>query len=294
MNRTIRRWLAVSFRCTLAMCILATAGALSASTLTINSSQSYLNFDLDLISLEELTVIGPLIGQGEVPQGALPFGNGTRIPGYSNGLSAQPTGTLDVTPGGFRINATSNVGLLNSGSWQPGTPIGNSFGAAPIPGELGAYLVGTLIGPDPDLFIIGRVYDTLFKMATSNLALGPNGVFDDPLGVLTLADGYIDLSAVNPLSGLWNSSNAISVGGPVSGVFDLSGTYLHGQLSLWLNGSVIIDLSALFEGLPIGLNMAVNGHILTERVPEPGSCALFVAGSGAMLAAMKLRRRRRG
>jgi hypothetical protein len=293
MSRRIPKFILAATRNLLALYLSLAAYQVSASTLTIDSSQSHLDFQIDMINTDDFTVIGPLVAQGDVPQGSLPFGNGMRTPGYSTGLSAQPTGTIDITTNAFSITNATSIHLLNSGSWQPGTPGGGTFGAAPIPGELGAYLEGTLIGPDPDLFIIGRVYGALFNMATSTLALGPNGTFDDSNAVATLADGRIDLSAINPLTGLYNSSNLISVNGPKSGVFDLSGTYEHGQLSLWLDGSVVVSLSYLFQGLPVGLNMSVTGHILTSQVPEPTSSTLLIAGVATAIGIPALRFRRR-
>ena len=64
-----------------------------------------------------------------------------------------------------------------------------------------------------------------------------------------------------------------------TGAFDLSGTYLDGQLSLLVSGSLTADATALFLGLPIGILITVNGNIVTTPVPEPGSVTLIIVGA---------------
>jgi hypothetical protein len=261
----------------LAAILVGSQSVSAADTLTIDSSLSTLNFQFSLVGLEDDTVIGTFVGQGDVPQGTLSSGDGMRFPGFSNGLSAQATGTINVTPGAFTIDGGSNVGLLDSGLWQPGAPSGSSFTAPPIAGQLGAYLVTTLgAGPGPDTFIPARVNNALLNFVSSGaLRLGPGGAFSDPLGVAGLTSGDIALSAINPLSGLYNATSFIP---PTNGNFDLSGTYLNGQLSMEVTGSLTVDATDLFLGLPIGIQISVTGNIVTTPVPEPASGTLVISG----------------
>ncbi|HEY1598836.1 MAG TPA: hypothetical protein VGG64_04495 [Pirellulales bacterium] len=261
----------------LAAILLGSQSVSAADTLTIDSNLSMLNFQFSLVGLDDGTVLGTFVGQGDVPQGTLSSGNGMRFPGFSNGLSAQATGTIDITPGAFSIDGGSNVGLLDSGLWQPGSPSGSSFTAAPIAGQLGGYLVTTLgAGPAPDTFIPARINNALFNFVSSDaLPLGPGGAFSDPLGVAGLTAGDIALSAINPLSGLYNASSFIP---PTNGSVDLSGTYLNGQLSMAVAGSLTVDATDLFLGLPIGIQISLTGNIVTTPVPEPASETLFISG----------------
>jgi hypothetical protein len=251
----------------------------SAATLTIDSSLSSLQFGFSLVSLVNGDVIGTFVGQGDVPQGTLPSGDGTRFPGFSNGLAAQPTGSINVTPGGFSIDGGSKIGLLDSGIWQPGVKSLSGFLPAPVSAELGAYLQTSLEGDAPDTFVSASVTAAFFNLVSSGpLTLGPGGTFDDPLGLGSLVSGNLAFSAINPLTsgGVLNALSAIP---PATGAFDLSGTYLDGQLSLLVSGSLTADATALFLGLPIGILITVNGNIVTTPVPEPTSVTLIIIGA---------------
>jgi hypothetical protein len=291
-----RRFVRVSLGAFAALVFVLLCGRNSAAdTLTIDSSVSSLTFGFSLVSLEDGTVIGTFVGQGDIPQGSLPTGNGNRFPGFSNGLSAQATGTIDVTPGAFSIDGGLNVGLLNSGSWQPGTPFGAGFLAAPIPAQIGGYLETALLGgASPDTFVSARINSGLLDMVSSGpLTLGPGGTFDDPLGTASLVTGLLAFSAINPLTagGVLNASESLPF---TSGVFDLSGTFLNGQLSMLISGSLTVDATDLFLGLPIGIKITADGNIVTTPVPEPTSIVLLIIGAASTLlfAAVRIVRQR--
>jgi hypothetical protein len=112
-------------------------------------------------------------------------------------------------------------------------------------------------------------------VSSDALPLGPGGAFSDPLGVAGLTAGDIAFSAINPLSGLYNASSFIP---PTNGSVDLSGTYLNGQLSMAVAGSLTVDATDLFLGLPIGIQISLTGNIVTTPVPEPASETLFISG----------------
>ena len=86
MNPTSKQLLLTTLRGALVLSLLFGARAASADTLTIDSSQSTLHFGFQLVSLSDGSVIGTFVGQGDVPQGSMPLGNGMRTPGFSNGL----------------------------------------------------------------------------------------------------------------------------------------------------------------------------------------------------------------
>ncbi|HEY2841103.1 MAG TPA: hypothetical protein VGJ26_18250, partial [Pirellulales bacterium] len=126
-----------------------------------------------------------------------------------------------------------------------------------------------------------RVTNALFNFVSSGpLTLGPGGTFDDPLGAAGLTTGDLAFSAINPLSGLFNSASFIP---PTSGSFDISGSYLNGQLSMAVSGSLTVDATDLFLGLPIGIQITANGNIVTTPVPEPASRILLLAGAASCL-----------
>ncbi|HEY2839460.1 MAG TPA: PEP-CTERM sorting domain-containing protein [Pirellulales bacterium] len=282
MNATVKKSLFVIFRCALALFLLLTARGASALTLTIDSSQSSLQFGFSLVSMDTGDLIGAFVGQGDVPQGTMKAGNGLRYPGYSNGLAAQLTGTINVTPGGFSITGGSNVHLLNSGSWQPGVPIGLSrptFQPDPVPSELGAYLATSLLQNGAlDTFIAARTYNDLLDFASSGpLTLGPGGAFDDPEALATIVSGNVALSAYNPLTTLYTANSNLTTH-PDSGAFDMTGSFFQGQLKFETAATVLLDETDLFDGLPVGLLITVNGSVVTQQVPEPSSMWLLMAG----------------
>jgi hypothetical protein len=279
MIRVLRPLLCGLFCCTL----LFAASAAKADTLTVDSDLSVLSFGIDIgFYLEEgnpdsFYAVFSAIGQGGVPvgPGKLP---GPVTPGFSNGLSAQAAGTIDVTPGNFSIDAAS-VTLLNSGTWQPGTdidpnPNDYSFDHVAIPAQLGAFIEGWLFAdPEtdpPDINATAIVNGLFLGLLTGNVPLGLGGLFNDPNGSISL-----DAASIGVESNLGSFGANITT--PVSQVIGISGTYDNGVLTLPVDA--YFDQEVPTDLLTLIARISVNGQIVAAQpIPEPSSLALLGLG----------------
>lgn len=247
----------------------------SADTLTVDSAQSVLNLTVDIGFLEDendpntFISVFSAVGQGGIPVAPTKL-QGPVIPGFSNGLSAQAAGTIDVTPGNFSIDLGA-VTLLDSGSWQPGP--GDFPDRVPVPADLGAFMEGNLFNsaPEPpDVWVNAYLDNVLFGMLTGNLVLGGGGSFSDPAGVLSLNGGFI-----NALSNLGAFDSTIT--DPVAATTSIDGTYTGGVLTV--NVDTFFDQQIPTDLITLTARIGVNGQIVASAiVPEPSSFALLGLG----------------
>lgn len=259
----------------------------SADTLTVQSDLSVLNFGIEIgfYTVEnDPSSFFPLvaaIGQGGVPVTGTPLLPGSKLPGpvtpgFSNGLSAQAAGTIQVTPGAFSIDGAA-VTLLDSGSWQPGTdtnPDNAAWDFVAVPADLGAFLEGYLLAgpPDPfDVVAVAAVDGLVLSLLTGTVALDGFGAFIDPAATLALESAQLNVAA-----NLGNFSE--SVDSPVAQVLPLSGTFVDGVLTIPV--ATLFDILIPTDLLPLVGRISVSGQIVA--LPEPSSFALLGLGFAAM------------
>jgi len=259
----------------------------SADTLTVQSDLSVLTFGIDIgFYLEEnnpesFFPIVSAVGQGGVPVTGTPMLPGSKLPGpvtpgFSNGLSAQAAGTIEVTPSGFSIDGAA-ITLLDSGLWQPGTdqdPNNADWDFVPVAADLGAFLEGYLLASDPDPFdvvAVAAVNNLVLSLLTGTVALDGFGLFVDPAGSLTLEAADLAVAA-----NLGNFSETVA--DPISQGLPLSGSFVDGVLTLPV--SSFFDILIPTDIAELVGRISVSGQIVA--LPEPSSFALLGLGFAAM------------
>ncbi|MBL9124037.1 MAG: PEP-CTERM sorting domain-containing protein [Planctomycetaceae bacterium] len=259
----------------------------SADTLTVQSDLSVLTFGIEIgFYLEENNPESffPLlvaVGQGGVPVTGTPILPGSKLPGpvtpgFSNGLSAQAAGTIQVTPSGFSIDGAA-ITLLDSGLWQPGTdqnPDNADWDFVAVSADLGAFLEGYFLAtePDPyDLVAVASVDGLVLSLLTGNLTLDGFGAFLDPAATLALESAQLAVAA-----NLGNFAESVDTAIPET--LALSGTFVDGVLTIPVSSFFDIEIPTDFVNL-IG-RISVSGQIVA--LPEPSSFALLGLGFAAM------------
>ena len=268
--------------------LLSLVGTATAAGLIVDTSQSVMSVDISLggyfltdptdpgASIELPGTPGALYypltfadGQGDFADGTLPLGDGTRVPGFSNGLSAQVGGSLQADVGGGTLGGGSSLNLLDSGSWQPG----NGVPGAPSPANLGIFFDPT----DPansllPVTIVAALSNAVFDITSANFLSDPNAVLTLSTAQLTGNVAEFGLAFDIPV-------------GPISSVMPLNGTLVGDQLTLPIDTIVEISLEG---SLPIPLVVAIEITGQVVAIPEPGSIALMgMAGVGLCVVALR-------
>jgi|GEM_PF-6788670 len=277
-----------------AVCLSFAAPNAQATTLTIDSSLSSLNVGIDLYSIDDPQ--NPAYITSAVPQGPvsplLPAGNGVAVPGslLENGMFAFAGGTIDITDGGVNISIdASSINLLNSGLWQPGAAPANPLDG-PVSAELGAFIdISVLFGTPAFTDTLTAAFDNmLFNILTGTVPLVA-GSFSDAGGSFGLAAG--DLAA-------WANVPTLGFTGPLAQLLPptvagatIGGTYLGGVMTIPVNVSIGIDLSAS-TGLPLLAQITFAGTLVATAVPEPSTFVLGAFGVVGMAFAAFRRNRK--
>lgn len=264
--RSLSSRLAPAVLCGALVCLAVTPAL--GDSLVVNPNLSTLTFGIEVgLYLEEgnpasFQALATAVGQGGVPvgPGKLP---GPVVPGFSDGLSAQVVGKLDVTPAGFSINS-ANLSLLDSGLWQPGSNIDPdpgeyAFDHIAISADLGGFLEGWLAAtpPDPPDVYATALLDAIgLSLSTATVPLGGGGSFSDPSGAITLNSGLI--AAESNLG-----SFGASIEDPVGQVMEISGTYAGGVLNIPVDTSLDIPIPTDYF-LLIG-RISVSGSVVTAK-----------------------------
>lgn len=227
--------------------------------------------------LVSFTALGTSVGQGDpsVPPAVLLPGG--IVPVLSDGSNTTLNGTVSVTSGGGALTInTANVGLNNSGLWQPGN--GTDSSGPPVPANLGSYIdLGGLVGAGPGTdYVLALLTGTNFTLNTSGaIPLGGGGSFSDSSGTVNLAATTVQGIAIVPAFGVNSPLNTTLTN--QASTTSLTGTYSGGVLNLPVATSIYDDLSSALN-LPPGsiyLQANVTGTIVAQLVPEPSSMVLM-------------------
>jgi hypothetical protein len=214
-------------------------------------------------------------GQGDVADGTIPLGDGTRIPGFSNGTSAQVGGVLSGDLGTSTLGGGSTLSLLNSGSWQPG----DSVSGAPLPANLGIFFDPA--NPDNAAFpltIVAALSNAVFDLTSTNF-------LSDPSAVLTMSGAHIAGVAVEFNANFDDDLASVSTNMPLNGIL------VGDQLTLPIATQIQLSLEDAI-GLPLFVGIQITGQVVAT-VPEPSTFVMLgVAGIGLCLAGRRRIRNR--
>jgi len=280
-------------------------GATAQEFFTVDSTQSFIQ--INNTSMATLEFMG-IVMAVDMPLQSQVGAGGTAT--TSDGLRTKLTGHLlvDIPVGGGAamleiLDRRSSVRLADSGIWLPGLPASPT---TPAPGALAANLAS---GPYM-LTISGAIRGAEFSLGSGGIPklltdLG-GGLFSFPIenaGLSMLAEpvnGVLDAEDAVATLGMMGSGRTSLGFAPADApvLANVQGTLLEQpgggrQITIPLDGSVLLTDDTFAMGLPVSLSLDLTGQIVATNalfVPEPTAALGWLAALGTLAALHRMRR----